>query len=179
MIVGWGRVFGGTPRVATVGYGVVSERGWLMVYGSEQRRRMVWLRVLAGVGGGVVVGAAGAVVLLLLVLGYERPADSGVGGPPVVSDPVGAGSASPAGDGVPDCGSLPGTQTAKVVNRGVCADGDQTVVMVFFSYDCPDGRELFWSDQGWGYDPGGWAEHSRNDGQLVPPQEDLDGCTPG
>lgn len=44
------------------------------------------------------------------------------------------------------------------------------------SYTCADGRTLHWNDTGWGYEGGTWEAHAREDGQLVPPQAELDAC---
>lgn len=45
-------------------------------------------------------------------------------------------------------------------------------------YDCADGRQLHWNDDGWGYADDVWQGHAREDGQLIPPQADIDNCRP-
>jgi hypothetical protein len=71
----------------------------------------------------------------------------------------------------------PGQDTRTVIDNSGCRGEDGRVVFApVFTYDCPDGRLLVWNDEGWGYDPGTWQAHERADGQLVPPQADLDAC---
>jgi hypothetical protein len=67
-----------------------------------------------------------------------------------------------------------------VNDLGACDDLEgqptDTNLLVSMTYDCPDGRKLSWNDWGWGYSGDEWKAHSRTDGQLVPPQADLDAC---
>jgi hypothetical protein len=77
----------------------------------------------------------------------------------------------------PLCTDLVGTPTAEVVEDGQCTtEAGGVELLAFFSYDCPDGRRLSWNDRGWGYSDGPWQTHARADGQLVPPDADLNTC---
>lgn len=46
----------------------------------------------------------------------------------------------------------------------------------FLSGDCPDGRELYWNNHGWGYAGGTWHRGPRADGHSLPPDEDFLPC---
>lgn len=77
----------------------------------------------------------------------------------------------------PACSDLPGLPTSEVrESTGWCKKDGQMMLLGFANYDCHDGRKLFWNDYGWGYGNGSWQAHSRADGQLVPPQPDVDAC---
>ena len=77
-----------------------------------------------------------------------------------------------------DCAELPGLTTAEITAAAQCTTADGTIELLAFAfYDCPDGRRLSWNDHGYGYSDGPWQAHARADGQLVPPDADLDACT--
>jgi hypothetical protein len=76
-----------------------------------------------------------------------------------------------------DCVELPGLTTAEITAAAQCTTGDGTIELLGFAfYDCPDGRRLSWNDHGYGYSDGPWQAHARADGQLVPPDADLEAC---
>lgn len=81
-------------------------------------------------------------------------------------------------DSAPSCDQLAGQPTSEVLDDARCHDGDTVQLFMWTSWDCPDGRALVWNDFGWGYSDGAWQAHERADGQLVPPDADLDACQP-
>lgn len=90
-----------------------------------------------------------------------------------------------ADDTLGDCADgFAGTPTAEVVENGTCSEtlGDETIetVIVFASYDCTDGSKLYWADAGWGHEDSEWHDHGqRDDGQLIPVQDEIDACLRG
>ena len=61
-----------------------------------------------------------------------------------------------------------------------CVDSDGEALLLSRAfYDCTDGGQLSWNDEGWGMDAEGiWHHHDREDGQLVPPDDVLAACRP-
>jgi hypothetical protein len=118
-------------------------------------------------------------VLILLLAACSDPATPAAD-PAPASAPPPATAASPSpspSPQIPDCADLAGTPTAEVLAFGMCLDGTVQIYATM-SYDCPDGRKIYWNDYGWGYDDGEWSAHERADGQLVPPDPDLEACQP-
>lgn len=78
------------------------------------------------------------------------------------------------------CADLFGRPVSELVDGDqACVDEAGTLTAVMLgSYDCADGRRLYWNDLGWGWSDGVWTAHARPDGQLVPPDTDLDACNP-
>jgi hypothetical protein len=76
-----------------------------------------------------------------------------------------------------ECAELVGTPTAEFTVSEACVNADGDLEMTGFAfYDCPDGRRLSWNDHGWGYSDGPWQAHARPDGQIMPPDADLNAC---
>jgi len=76
----------------------------------------------------------------------------------------------------PACAELIGIPTQRVLDVESCFDDTGTLQMLATAYhDCLRGR-LYWNDFGWGWDSMLWRAHARTDGQLVPPQPELDAC---
>jgi hypothetical protein len=73
-----------------------------------------------------------------------------------------------------------GADTDTVVQVGDdqgCMDKDGTLTyMGNASYDCTDGRTLYWNDEGWGYSGDTWHQHAKGAEQTAPEDERLT-CT--
>ena len=75
------------------------------------------------------------------------------------------------------CTELVGTPTDEFTTAESCVNEDGELELTGFAfYDCPDGRRLSWNDRGWGYSGGTWQAHNRPDGQIMPPDADLNAC---
>lgn len=110
----------------------------------------------------------GAVLGLALALALSACGDD--------DDTGAADTADPTADATP-CAELPGMATDDVMDDPQCATEAGGIELLGFAhYDCPDGTRLAWNDHGWGYTGGQWSAHTRSDGQLVPPQADLERC---
>ena len=102
---------------------------------------------------------------------------TGCGGDDTSSgQPAGAMQTTPT-PAAPACSELIGRPTSpQAMNSGCTRDDGGLHFYGAASYDCVDGRHLYWNDLGWGWSDGPFQPHSRPDGQLVPPEGDMTVC---
>ena len=85
-------------------------------------------------------------------------------------------------DAIPSCADVYAEgasvdEAAEVDDTTGCLNEDGGVrIFGFATLDCADGRQLRWNDEGWGYAGSTWHRHERADGQLVPPDAEMDAC---
>jgi len=128
----------------------------------------ILIALVAGLGLG-----AGGTLLGLHLAGFDLVR--------VEADPpaTAAGRTATTTDSLGDCRELAGLPTDQVVEVGLCdLPGQGAQIVASANMNCHDGRILSWNDFGWGYRGALWRAHSRDDGQLVPPQDELDACHP-
>lgn len=130
------------------------------------RRRGGAAGILVALVAGVSLGAGGT-LLGLHLSGLDLVRFDG---------PVGTWQTSEVPDSLGDCRELAGLATDQVVEVGLCDLPEGQQIVASANMDCQDGRTLSWNDFGWGYRGEPWRAHSRDDGQLVPPQDELDAC---
>lgn len=66
---------------------------------------------------------------------------------------------------------------ARAASDEGCDEGDGSIRLLGMAIlACDDGRELIYNDEGWAYSDGEWHRHDREDGQLVPPDDEMAAC---